>query len=194
MTPLTTIASTIVLGIGANAENLPVGFAYGLRGLAIDIMRNLAIAGLTTVATLMPLAVGQGLRGHMPDWLPDVVAGLLLIALGLAGTWRDRRRPAPVDASPAGPGQAGAIGWRETLVLAAALSANNVGLGLAAGIAGLRHGPVALSVAGFSVLFLWLGQYLSRTAVRPLRAALRWLPLDGDLLIVVVGILVLVGL
>ena len=33
MTPLTELVSPIVLGVGANSENLPVGLAYGLRGL-----------------------------------------------------------------------------------------------------------------------------------------------------------------
>jgi hypothetical protein len=142
----------------------------------------------TAVATLLPLEAGHGLRGYLPERLPDVLAGLLLVALRLINIWLDRRRrrrasqSAKVDA-PA----ASAIGWRETLAVAAALSINNVGLGLAGGIAGLRHRPVALSVAGFSVLPLWLGQHLSRAVALP-TGAFGWLTLDGNILILATGL------
>lgn len=194
MRPGTEIASIIVLGLGANTENLPVGLAYGLRGLKIGLTPNLLIAGATTIATLVPLEIGHGLRGYLPELLPDILAGLLLVALGLMNIWLDRRRRgraserAKIDA-PVG----SAIGWRETLAVAAALSINNIGLGLAGGIAGLRHGPVALSVAGFSVLLLWLGQHLSRAVALPSTGAFGWLPLDGNILIIAVGLLMTLG-
>ena len=84
MTPWTKLASTIVLGISANVENLPVGLAYGLRGVPIGLARNLAIAVVTTVATLLPLMAGRGLRGYFPPEVPDIVAGLLLVGLGFS--------------------------------------------------------------------------------------------------------------
>ena len=43
MTPWTKLVSTVVLGIGANIENLPVGLPYGLRGRQIGLTRNLVI-------------------------------------------------------------------------------------------------------------------------------------------------------
>src|SRR6266403_365652 len=84
MTPLTKLASTIVLGISANVENLPEGLAYVLRGVPIRLARNLAIAVVTTVATLLPLMAGRGLRGYFPTEVPDIVEGLLLVGLGFS--------------------------------------------------------------------------------------------------------------
>jgi hypothetical protein len=87
---------------------------------------------------------------------------------------------------------AAAADFHETLLLAAALSLNNIGLGLAGGIADLGAGPVGMSVAGFSILLLWLGQYLgSALAMRPW--VLRWLPLDVNILIVAAGLVMVVG-
>jgi putative Mn2+ efflux pump MntP len=155
----------------------------------------LVIAAATTIATLLPLIVGQNLRRYMPAKLPDVAAGLLLIGLGLFNIWTERRKlegklgvPSPRRVTDSRPD------LRETLALAAAMSINNVGLGLAGGIAGLDHGSVAISVAGFSILLLWLGEWLSRTIALPLTTRVGWLPFDGNLLIIAVGILVLVGL
>ena len=192
VTPWTEIASVAVLGLGANTENLPVGLAYGLARRRIGLPRNLLIAAVTTAATLLPLIAGRDLRHLALTPAPDILGGLLLVALGLFNVWRERRgrRVAGPAVAPA-PARA-AIGLRETLVLAAGLSLNNIGLGFAGGIAGLGALPVTLSVAGFSVTLLWLGEWLSgRTTRTP--GALAWLPIDGNLLLVAVGVLVMLG-
>jgi putative Mn2+ efflux pump MntP len=102
MTPWTKLASTIVLGISANTENLPVGFAYGLRGVPIGLARNLVIAIVTTVATLLPLTAGRGLRDYLPPEVPNIVAGSLLIGLGFFNIWIERRKTGgkPNDKNP----------------------------------------------------------------------------------------------
>jgi putative Mn2+ efflux pump MntP len=191
----TELASILVLGVGANSENLPIGMAYGLRGLRIGQGPNLLIAGMTTAATILPLIVGRSLRGYMPVALPDLLAGSLLVVLGLANFWWDRRkRGRPLLIPGRSVGRVTSIGWKEGLTLAAALSVNNIGLGLAGGIAGLDYIPVILSVAGFSVLLLWLGQWLSRTVALPLTARFGWVGVDSNLLIIAVGIIVMAGL
>jgi putative Mn2+ efflux pump MntP len=195
MTPWTKLASTIVLGVSGNTENLPVGFAYGLRGAPIGLARNLVIAVVTTVATLLPLTAGRGLRGYLPPQLPDIVAGSLLIGLGFFNIWIERRKAREKPAIPSGSqAKEKPLGLRETVVLAGALSINNVALGFAGGFVGLDHGPVALSVGGFSILLLWLGEWLSRVAAFPLNSRFGWLRLDGNLLIVGIDILMLFGL
>lgn len=195
MNPWTTLASTVVLGIGANTENLPVGLAYGLRGMRIGLGRNLLIAGVTTVATVLPLDVGQRLRGFLPAEVPNVVAGLLLIGLGISNFWIERRRSERQwDMHEGRPARETSISFRETLALAFGLSINNIGLGFAGGIAGLGQLQVALSVAGFSILLLWLGEWLSRTMALPLTSRFSWLNIDGNLLIICVGVLVMAGL
>ena len=188
------IASVIVLGIGANTENLPVGFAYGLRQLRIGLSRNLVITAVTTVAALVPLAVGRSLRGHAPTSTPDLFAGLLLVGLGLSNAWRERSSSNSQNhaTDPRGAGFK-SITLRETLVLAGALSMNNIGLGFAGGVAGLDYGWVTLSVAGFSVTLLWLGEWLGRERVSSLANKFNWLRVDGNLLLVAVGVAMMLG-
>jgi putative Mn2+ efflux pump MntP len=194
VTPWTEAASVIALGIGANTENLPVGFAYGLRRVRIGLIRNLLIAAVTTAAAIVPLAIGRGLRGYVPAEAPDIVAGLILGGLGLFNAWRERRSSGMRIKVPEPRGRGTkSIDLRETLAVAGALSINNIGLGFAGGVAGLDYGPVALSVGGFSVALLWLGEWLSRRLARPIAAAFHWLRLDGNFLLVAVGILMMLG-
>jgi putative Mn2+ efflux pump MntP len=115
MAPWTEYASIVALGVGANSENLPVGLGYGMRGRKIDLASNLFIAAATTGATLVPLALGERLRGYMPERWPGIVAGMLLILLGFFNIWFDRQRQSPVHFKPE-PQNAASIGLRETLV------------------------------------------------------------------------------
>ena len=193
MTHWSEIVLVVVLGMSANTDNFAVGFAFGLRRLRIGFVRNLLIAAATTVATLVPLSVGRGVRGYVPTVAPDVIAGSLLVGLGLFNSWFERRQSRTRIAEP-GPSKARPtfISLRETLTLAGALSINNIGLGFAGGVAGLAYGSVALTIAGFSVTLLWLGEWLSQKLTRPL-AAFDWLRLDGNLLLVAVGIIMMLG-
>jgi len=194
VTPWTEIASVVALGIGANTENLPVGLAYGLRRRRIGLGRNLFIAAATTVATLVPLAIGEGLHGDMPAGASDLVAGLLLVGLGLFNMWSERRAFAGrVSAHTGAEGPMASIDLRETLSLAGALSINNIGLGFAGGVAGLGQGAVGLSVAAFSVVLLWLGEWLSRRIKSGLAGTSGWVQLDGNLLLVGVGVIMMLG-
>jgi putative Mn2+ efflux pump MntP len=196
MTPWTKLASAVAFGIGANSDNLTVGFAYGLRGTRIGLASNLLIAILTTAATLGALAVGASLRRLMPAELPDLAGGVLLVGLGAANIWLERRkaRAAANGAAPVERVVRAAIGLGETLALAGALSVNNVGLGFAGGIGGLDYGPVGLSVGLFSMLFLWLGMWFSQAIAPRLLPLVRGLPLDGNVLILAVGLLMMAGL
>jgi len=194
MTPWTEIAAVVALGVGANTENLPVGFACGLRKLRIGLARNLLIAGVTTIATLLPMAAGEGLRGYVPGAATDLGSGLLLIGLGLGNMWLERRGTGgEIERVEHLRARAGYIGLHETLAIATALSLNNIGLGFAGGLAGSSYGPVGLSVAGLSVILLWLGEWLSQRLPRPVIKTLDWLQLDGNLLLVVIGGVMMLG-
>jgi putative Mn2+ efflux pump MntP len=194
VTPWTKLVSAVALGISANSENLLVGLALGLRGTRIGKLGNLMIAVLTTVATLLPQAVGRSFRDVMPIQAPDVIAGLLLVGLGFLNIWRDRHRQ-QAQAGPVTlpPGVGPRINIREALIIGSALSINNVGLGFAGGIAGLNYLAVGLSVAGFSLLLLWLGEWFSKALAPRTARILGYATLDGNILLIAIGVLMMGG-
>jgi putative Mn2+ efflux pump MntP len=194
MTPFATLASTIALGISANTDNLSIGAAYGLRKVRIGIGSNLLIAALTAAATLIALTAGRALRNFMSSTTPDIVAGMMLMLLGLASFWLDRRKRRRESDEPTPKLTEEAIGLRETLALASALSVNNIGLAFAGGIGGMGYVGVGLSVAFFSIVLLWLGERLSKTLTERAPGLAQRLPVDGNVLVMGIGLLMIMGL
>jgi hypothetical protein len=86
------------------------------------------------------------------------------------------------------------ISLAETLYLSATLSINNIGLAIAGGIGGIGYGPAMLSIFGFSVFMLALGQALGDRMedVLPIRPKLSNEML-GSAVLFVAGALMIAG-
>ncbi len=128
-----------------------------------------AVAGLTTLVTLLSLLLGRQGAALLPAALADRLGGLALLALGLwylLESLRGQVGEEPTHRS----------GW---LGLSAALAVNNAGVGVAAGVTGLD--PVLSAGCNFlmTLLALSLGRRLGRELTRWRALAL---PLSGALL------------
>ena len=75
------IGSTVLFALAANTDNLTVGIAYGMKRRRIRWERNLLIAAVTTLITLVALTVGRQIREVLPPRLPDMLGGGLLVLL-----------------------------------------------------------------------------------------------------------------
>lgn len=196
MTSFAKLASTLLFGLAANADNLTVGLAYGLKRRRIGGTANLLIAAVTTVITLLALIFGREVRQLLPNGLPNIVGGGLLAALAIWGLVRDRDGVSERSALSSAARFAGrhTVGFREGLLLAGALSINNISLAIAGGIGGIDYAPAAVSIFCWSVAMLLLGQWASAklagwdTLGRILRS-----PVSGNAVLLVAGAAMLVG-
>lgn len=149
--------SVLLLSLSANLDTLVVAASYGLRGRRVTPLNGLLIALITTLATFLALAAGWVLAGALPQALPDLIGGVLLMMMGAwtVVTELFPQRGADTEQEPAG---------REArpVSLALALAVNNLGIGAAAGIARVSVLWMALFTFGFTLLFLWLGCWVGR--------------------------------
>jgi putative Mn2+ efflux pump MntP len=150
------LPSAILLAMCSNVDNLGVGVAYGLRGRGFRIAHTLLIAGVSGAATLASMAAGEWINDFMPEPRANLIGSGLLVLVGLQGfvhALRETGRRLVSERETTS---------REAAVLAVALSLNNVGSGLGAGISHVSI-PVttALTVAG-SVAALVGGSRLGR--------------------------------
>jgi putative Mn2+ efflux pump MntP len=189
------IGSTLLFGIAANSDNLTVGIAYGAKRRRIRWEQNLVIAVVTTAITLIALAAGRQIREVLPAKLPDVLGGVLLIALAAWSFYWERagagdRSAKPIDRFA----MRRSVGIGETLVLSGSLSINNIGLAIAGGISGVGYGAAAAAIFGLSIVMLALGQAIGTNIIR-LTSASRVLrfSLNGNVVLALAGGLMIAG-
>ena len=189
------IGAVVLFGLAANTDNISVGLAFGLNRRQIAWPSNLLIATITTSITLVALIGGLAIHDVLPPMLPDLLGGGLLLVLAAWNVYAERRgiggssfcvlrrfvrRPR--------------IGVVETLFLAIALSINNIGSAIAGGVGGLDYRLVALSVGGFSIATLAVGQSAGRNIVGIKLPSVVRSCLNGNAVLALAGLFMLVGI
>jgi putative Mn2+ efflux pump MntP len=189
------MASSLLFGVAANTDNLTIGVAYGMKRRRIRWQQNLVIGVVTTLVTLVAMALGRQIRDMLPLRMPDILGGALLVAFAAWNVYWERCGASDRPSVPASRfAQRNSVGMGETLFLSGTLSINNVGLAIAGGIGGVGYLSAALSIFGFSVAMLALGQTVGSnfTRVRLVPRVLCY-PMSGNAVLALAGVLMLVG-
>lgn len=182
------IISAILFGIAANSDNLSVGISYGVKRRYVSWQHNLVIAVVTTVITVVSLAAGHILRAYFFPNSPSWLSGALLMVLAV---WSAYKQPHAEDAIPVDVNREFTTLY-ESLYLALALSINNIGLALAGGIGSLDYTTVAVSIFGFSIVMLEVGQLGGLKLVKI--GGFLSHPLLGNLVLFCAGVMMTIGL
>jgi putative Mn2+ efflux pump MntP len=189
------LASTLLFGLAANGDNLTIGVAYGMKHRRIRWRQNLFIAIVTTLVTLVAMALGRQIRDLLPSKIPDILGGALLLVFA---TWNFYRERTGLPNRPSSPtsrwAEQAAVGMGECLFLAGTLSINNLGLAIAGGIDGVRYISAACSIFFFSVAMLALGQAAGGNfaQMRSVSQVLRY-PMSGNAVLALAGVVMLAG-
>jgi putative Mn2+ efflux pump MntP len=137
----------------SNLDNLAAGVALGLRGTRIALAPNMLIAAVTMAATAGAMTSGHALARLLRPSVAGSVGAVIIVSIGVITVVESR---SPVGEPTAGVGRlsrpAATLSWREAGLLAIALSLNNVGTGVGAGIAGI---PPVLTTALAGAFSLW---------------------------------------
>ena len=171
---LASVGAILVFTMACNLDTVLLSMGYAARGLSVSAGGCLILAGVTTAATWLSLALGAAAGRFLSAGLGDMLGGLVLLAIGLwflLGWLRS-----PVEGAEPLPCV------RAWVPLAAALAVNNAGAGVAAGISGLS--PLWAAVCNFCVtlLFIPLGGWLGAGPLGRLLGKCA-LPLSGLLLV-----------
>ncbi|MCM1189175.1 MAG: manganese efflux pump [bacterium] len=183
--------SCLLFGVSASLDSLLVGVSFGLRRVRILLWQNLFISFVTFLGTCLSALLGACLLPLLPPLLGRCAGSLILMLLGVyyIMKWslrllpsRRRRRDDLTETSvPKG------LTLPEIAFLSVTLSANNIGIGLSASMAGISLLPAAVSTMLCSILFLFTGNRLGRS--RFLRAVGSAADPISGLLLIGLGIL-----
>ena len=162
-----------------NFDNIGVRIAYSIRGIRISTLINLWISVITFVISFAAAFSGTIISGFISKELSSVIAMLLLTAIGLwmivepffkkdddftdKSVKQEKKSAGHVLLNPqnADMDDSKHIDFREATVLGIALSINNVGGGVSAGMIGLNSFWVGFLSAVLSFIALWAGNYVA---------------------------------
>jgi putative sporulation protein YtaF len=170
------ILSSVMFGISSCLDAFILGMCQGIRGIHIKISANIAISLLTVLGTSLSVIFGGRLLTFIPAHAAGWFGGLTLIAYGIFYIMKfmikaikkcinhkvftqkisyEQCEACKTCCAHSTPGF--------VLIYGISLSMNNIGIGLGAGIAGLKLVPAALSTLFFSVIFLYTGNNFGRS-------------------------------
>ena len=183
------LLSPLLFGISASLDALIVGIAYSLRRIRIRLRQNLLISLITLLGTCISVGLGALLSPFLPPTVSLGLGSSVLILMGcyymlksIAVLLKKQRCREDFPAHQSRP----SLSLPEVCILSLGLSANNIGIGLSASIAGISLLPTAAFTFACSVFFLFLGSQLGK--MRILKPAAQAADFSSGLLLVLLGI------
>jgi putative sporulation protein YtaF len=172
----------IGLAIATSLDSLGVGIAYGLSGTRVRPAAHVCISVIMMAITWAAVAGGNQFSRYLPDWLTHLLSASFFIGVGIwmlapmaQATWKRRKNARTVDPNQAptltevlsNPELADRnasrdIDVREALLLGVALSLNNIGGGLSAGMIHISPFGMASWSVFFNVLCLTGGHLVGK--------------------------------
>lgn len=175
--------SALLFGVSSNIDNLVVGLSYGIKKTKINWNTNGIVGLISFTGTVLSMLLGKSLLTVLPQGLPNLFGGLVIMLIGAAGFIRFLigRNSGQTEETAVT-----VISTREAFLLGFALTVNNAGLGVGASITGLPVLPTALCSFFFSLFFLYAGNRIGSTGLP--RRFERLAEPAADLLMVVLGL------
>ena len=170
---------TIFIALANNLDNISVRIAYSIRGVKISVLKNLWISIITFFISSFAAFGGTIISKFLNNRISSILSMLLLMTIGLwiilepyfkkehhyeikTNTSEEKtlynvlKEPETADVD-----NSKHIDYKEATFLGIALSINNIGGGLSAGMIGLNSFFVGFFSAIISFLALWAGNYIT---------------------------------
>jgi putative sporulation protein YtaF len=191
-----------LIALTNNVDNIGARIAYSIRGIKISIPINLWISLITFVISFLAAFLGTKISGSLGKQVSSIISMVLLVAVGSrmildqymgdkCGETLFQRRwkgvchilGKPLDADKDNSKQ---IDFKEATLLGVALSINNVGGGLSAGMIGLNAFLIGLLSAVLSFLALAAGNRAAEFFIK--RNISGKAAIAGGILLIAIGI------
>lgn len=167
--------AAVPVALVSNLDNLTVGVALGIRKTRIAATRNVTVALVTMAATAGAMTSGRALSVLLPSSAAQALGSAVIIVVGVvtmvASSGGSGTTTSPPLLERLGihreTGVGDTLSHGEALVLGVALSLNNVGTGVGAGVAGVPPLATTLLAGLFSLLAVGGGAAVGRLLTRP---------------------------
>lgn len=170
---------TVFIALVNNLDNISVRIAYSIRGIKITISKNLWISVITFFISSIAAFSGSAVSQAFSNRVSSILSMTMLVIIGLwiilepylkkenkvkdegspiqsSNIYNILKEPETADAD-----NSKDIDFKEATFLGIALSINNVGGSLSAGMIGLNSFFIGFFSAVISFLALWAGNYIT---------------------------------
>ncbi|MGN6170478.1 MAG: hypothetical protein ACTHQQ_20250 [Solirubrobacteraceae bacterium] len=159
------LASVSIAAV-SNLDNLAVGTALGIGKTRIGPSANLIIAAVTMAATAGAITSGRALSMLLAPSVAAALGAVIIIGIGaltVLASLSTVRTPLPLRVRvQLNVVAEDAISYRKAFALGIALSLNNVGTGVGAGVAGIPVMATTVLAGLFSLLAIGAGSRAGR--------------------------------
>lgn len=170
----------ILFVLSASIDNFTISVAYGCKNIKIGFFSNLVIAIISALGTFIAMFFGKALLNILTVNIANIIGSLALLLIGIyffIDYLKNKKRPPCHEISKkenktasdilrcpelADVDKSGSIDIKESVMLAIALSLNNLALGIAASASGLNLELTVLFTFIFSLVLIPLGSILSK--------------------------------
>lgn len=158
------VISSILFAISANADNLVVGLSYGINKIKIRPISNLIISIITVTGTILSMSLSKVIVRFLPVYISSIIGSVILILIGAWTLFKILFKKTNLNSILNNPEKADKdnsldIDRKEAIILAFALSINNMGLGIGASITGLNVIITSFFTFVFSLLMIRIGHF-----------------------------------
>lgn len=154
------LLSVLVFCVSSNMDSLVVGLSYGMKKIPIHWLTNVLVGLISFAGTILSMLFGKRLLTVIPVSFANLFGGMIIILIGAAGMLRlfiGRK------SGHSGETAANVLTIRETVLLGAGLTVNNIGLGVGASITGFPLRATACCSLLCSLVFLCAGNRIGYT-------------------------------
>ncbi|MBP0979187.1 MAG: manganese efflux pump [Oscillospiraceae bacterium] len=196
------LISAFLLSLSSCLDNIVVGIAYGMKKTKINFIYNLLIAIITScgtlismlsgrlIATIIPVSVAQGLGAAM-----IIIIGIYFILEYFIKKNRDNNLDNELDIIKSQNNCCEikqnncekSISLKETIMLAFALTINNLGIGISASLAGVSIIATVILTFIISILTIILGISMGYNVIGRLFG--KFASLVSGILMIILGII-----
>ncbi|MEG6565680.1 sporulation membrane protein YtaF [Thermoanaerobacterium saccharolyticum] len=169
---------SLFIALANNVDNISVRIAYSVRGIKITAVKNLWISLITFLISSIAAMSGNIISGVLSKHISSILSMILFISIGLwiaIEPYFKKNTDSPYDIGDKAkniydilkkPEKADVddskdIDFKEATLLGIALSINNIGGGLSAGMIGLNSFFIGFLSALISFIALWIGNYVT---------------------------------
>ncbi|MDO4534302.1 MAG: sporulation membrane protein YtaF [Clostridium perfringens] len=192
--------STILFVFSSSFDVFIVAMAYGFKNIKIKPPINFVIAFISSLGTFISMELGLALVNIIPSSVVNLIGSIILSLLGIYFILdykkffkKTAKKDIPISkdndnlntSSPilvlenpeiADTNKSGSIEFKESIVLSIALALNNMGLGIAATIAGLHIFMTTIITLVFTICIIPLGFLCSKKFLNT------WIGKSGNLI------------